>query len=113
MGISRMQQSDARSADAPLGELLGDVAGHAQGIIRTELQLAFAQVRQELHGAARRVAIQAGAIGFGLVGAIGLLIAGALALTAVVTAWLAVLITAGVALLIAVAMFAAASRGST
>jgi hypothetical protein len=112
MGISSMRQSDGISQEAPLGALLGDVAGHAQGIVRAEIQLAFAQVRHEVQTVARRVALQGGAIMFVLLSAIALMIAGALALSTVVVAWMAVLITAGAAMVVALVLFGLARRGS-
>ncbi|GAB1343442.1 phage holin family protein [Gemmatimonas sp.] len=95
-----------------MGELFADAAGHAQGIVRAEVRLAFAQMRNELQAVARRLTLQGGAVFFAFAGTIALMIAGALALHLVVAAWLAVLIIGGVTLLMAVVLFGVAGRSS-
>jgi len=100
------------SRDVPLGELLGEVAGHAQGILRTEVRLAFAQFREEMSEGARRTVLRAGAGVFLLLGMICVLIAGTLALSMVVAAWMAVLITGVVAFFLALLLLMAAKRSS-
>lgn len=108
-----VQRSDLLVPHQPLGELLGDVAGHAQGIVRTEVRLAIAQVRDELSEGARRVTLLGGASVFALVGCLLLLIAGAMALATIVAAWLAVLIIAGVAFLASLILLGLGGRTKT
>ena len=110
MAYSSIRRSDRLSPDVPLGELLGDVAGHAQGIIRTEMRLAFAQARHELSIAARRMAFLASASVFVFVGVVLLMVAGVLVLSTLVATWIAVLITAVVSFLVAFVLLRVAAR---
>lgn len=103
MDISGIRHGDRvpRSSDAPFGELLGDAATHAQGIIRAEVRLGFAQMRLEGRRALRRATLVGAAVGLLMAGTIALMISGAMALSSVLPMWLAVLSTAAVVLLMA------------
>lgn len=97
----------------PIGALLGDVAGHAEDVVRTEVRLAVAQARAELTDGARRVSLLGGAGVLAIVGVVMLLIAGILALSTVMVAWMAVVIAAGVAFLLSVVLFGVARASGT
>lgn len=112
MDRSLVHRRDGIAGDVPFGELLGDVAAHAQGIVRTEVRLALAQFREEMRGGARRTALRAGAGGLVMTGMIFLLISGALALSTVMAAWMAVLITAGAAFFVAFLLLIGTRRAS-
>jgi uncharacterized membrane protein len=111
MDTRSIPRGDRVETVVPLGALLGDVAGHAQEIVRTEVRLAVAQARAELTNGARRVSLLGGASVLAVIGVVMLLIAGILALSTVMVAWMAVLIAAGVAFLLSVILLGAA-RGS-
>lgn len=108
MDISSIRRSDRLSPDVPLGELLGDVAGQAQGIMRTEVRLAFAQARQEVSVAARRVALIASASVVLFIGVVLSIISAVLVLSTLMATWMAVLIIAAVAFIVAFALLGAA-----
>jgi uncharacterized membrane protein YqjE len=102
----------SRSPNVPLGELLGDVAGHAQGIVRAEVRLAFAQVREEVSTGTRRVVLRSSAALFALLGVIMMLVALVLGLSTMMAAWLATVIAAGIVLLVSVILLGIAARSS-
>jgi len=100
-------------ADAPpIGELLSDVAGHAQGIVRAEVRLALEDMSERVSGGVRRAAFLGGAAVFGVLGVILLLVGAMLALATVVALWLAAVIVAAVAFVGALMLIAAARRPS-
>jgi uncharacterized membrane protein YqjE len=105
---SRVAYADA----PPIGDLLSDVAGHAQGIVRAEVRLAIEQAREQVNAGVRRVAFLGGAALFGTLGVVLLSVAAIFALATVVALWLAVLIVAAVVLVAAFALVAAANRPS-
>lgn len=84
-----------------IGDVLGDIAGNIQQIVRAEMRLAKAELREDVVLARRgAVLLSAGA----LVGALALgvaLFAAVYALATVVAPWLAALIVAVVAAVIA------------
>lgn len=98
-------RSPVTHADTPpLGELLGDVAAHAQGIVRAEVRLAIEQARAQVDSGVRTVALFGGAAVIGVLGIALLMVAATLALATVVAVWLAALIVAVAALAIALAL---------
>lgn len=111
MEARSIPRGDHVATIVPLGALLGDVAGHAQEIVRTEVRLAVAQARTELTDGARRVSLLGGAGVLAIVGVVMLLVAGIMALSTIIVAWMAVLIAAGVAFLLSLGLLGAA-RGT-
>lgn len=108
MDTRTIARGDRVETAVPLGTLLGDVAGHAQEVVRTEVRLAVAQARSELTDEARRLSLLGGASVLAAIGVVMLLVAGVLALQTVIVAWMAVLIAAGVAFLLSVVLIGAA-----
>ena len=94
----------------PLGQILGDVAGHAQGVVRTEIQLAVAQVRDEVSAGARLAIFMGGAGVVAVVGLVLLFAACALFLATMFAAWVAVLIVAALALATALLLLMVARK---
>jgi uncharacterized membrane protein YqjE len=84
-------------ADAPdrkLSDVLQDIVGNFQGIVRSEVRLAKAEVKQEVGKARRAAIILAGGAVFSLFALGFLLLAGEQALQTVMDPWLASIIVA-------------------
>jgi uncharacterized membrane protein YqjE len=84
-------------ADAPdrkLSDVLQDIVGNFQGIVRSEVRLAKAEVKQEVGKARRAAIILAGGAVFSLFALGFLLLAGEQALQTVMEPWLASIIVA-------------------
>ena len=80
----------------PVGELLGDVAEHAQEVMRTEAQLAVSQVKDGIEGALPKVALTGSAWLLVTISGVLLLVAGVLFLATLMAAWAATLIVGAV-----------------
>jgi Putative Actinobacterial Holin-X, holin superfamily III len=106
-------RADRGDPVVPLGVLLGDVAGHTQAIVRTEVRLAVAEARAELADGARRVSLLGAAGVLAMIGVVMALVAGILALSTILAAWVAVLIAAGLTLLLSIVLLGAARGAST
>ena len=100
----------ATTADRPIAQMIGDIVGNVQHIVRAELRLAKAELKEDV-SLARRAAIL-GAIG-GLAGTLGLALlclAAVYGLALVVPAWAAALIVAVAVMAAAALCFLAAKR---
>ncbi len=103
----------AAAGDRPLARVLGDIVGNVQHIVRAELRLAKAELKEDV-SLTRRAALFAGA--GALAGALGLTLlclAAVYALTLVVPAWAAALIVAVVLSAMAALCVVAARRQFT
>jgi membrane protein len=100
----------ATTADRPIAQMIGDIVGNVQHIVRAELRLARAELKEDV-SLVRRAAVL-GAIG-ALAGTLGLAflcLAAVYALALVVPAWAAALIVAIVVMAAAALCFVAARR---
>jgi nitrate/nitrite transporter NarK len=87
--------------DRAMSNVLQDIIGNVQEIVRSEVRLAKAEVKQETSKAGKAAGILAGGGVFGLYAGGFLLLAIAYALSLVVPPWLAALLTALLAGMIA------------
>ena len=100
----------ATTADRPISQMIGDIVGNVQHIVRAELRLAKAELKEDV-SLARRAAVLAavgalaGTLGLGL-----LCLAAVYALALVVPAWAAALIVAVTVMVAAALCFFAARR---
>ena len=100
---------DPRAEEPSIGELLGELTGEMQQLLRAEVELAKVETREELHRAAdagKKIGIAAGA---GILAALLLSFAAAWGLAELMAAGLAFLIVGAVYALIA-AVFAMQAR---
>jgi hypothetical protein len=100
----------ARVGERPVSEVLTDIVGNVQEIVRSEMQLAKAEVKAEVINVAHSGTLLAGgaALGFYAVGL--LLLTAVLLLSRAMEAWLAALIVFAV-VACAAAMLIASGRG--
>jgi uncharacterized membrane protein YqjE len=91
-------------------EVLQDIVGNIQEIIRSEFRLGTAEIKEEAAMAAKPVATVGAGIIFGVYALGFLFLAIVYALSAVVAPWIAALIVTGVAALLA-AVLVASGRG--
>ena len=92
--------------ERPLGELLSDVTTQLQQLVRKEMELARAEIKQEVDKATKGLAAFAAAAVVGLLAAVALVFAAAWGLTEVVPEGVAFLIVGVVLLVVAGILFA-------
>jgi uncharacterized membrane protein YqjE len=81
-------------SDRPIMQVLQDIVANIQEIMRSEIRLAKAEMKQESSKAARARAVLAGGTVLAVYGLVFLLLAIVYALSLAVKAWLAALIVA-------------------
>jgi Putative Actinobacterial Holin-X, holin superfamily III len=96
--------------ERPLGELLSDVTTQLQQLVRKEIELARAEIKQEVDKAVKGAAAFAVAGVVGLLAAIALVLAAGWGLTEVVPEGVAFLIVGVVLLAVAGALFTAGRK---
>ena len=96
--------------ERPIGELLSDVTTQLQQLVRKELELARAEIKQEVDKAVKGVAVFAVAGVIGLLAAIALVFAAAWGLSELVPEGVAFLIVGVLLLAVAGALFMAGKK---
>lgn len=94
--MKRVHDGRVGLATRPVGELLGDAAEHAQGVMRAEAQLVVSQVKDGIEGALPQVALTGSAWLLAVISVVLLLVASVLFLATLMAAWAATLIVGAV-----------------
>jgi hypothetical protein len=94
--VKQVHDGRVSRTSRPVGELLGDAAEQAQGLMRTEAQLVVSQVKDGIEGALPKVALTGSAWLLVSISLILLLVAGVLFLATLMAAWAATLIVGAV-----------------
>ena len=98
------------TVDRPIAQVLGDIAGNVQHIVRAEMRLAKAELKQDVALLKRgAIFIAVGAV-TGILGLALLCLAAVYALASMMPAWAAALIVATVVSMVAALFFLTARR---